>query len=250
VEFFGRIPSTAKRNWPLCLAGGVALGLLAAAFIEGAIIAEVPQNTDVIQDYATVKYLPNVACLTSVAGFAFFIVLLIGPALLRRWRDEYNGAPAASSTASAAMVRSRSGYFTPITLGWTEVPTPGRGHIATHVLIAGLALFASAVACLFAFAAAFAVPSQIKKATLNGYTYHLIHHVTGDGDTMEAVLYECTASNDDCHVIYQINTGGLDVDELNMQADPAADTILVTYNGSALFEHQPPTTSARPAPDP
>ncbi|WP_162909276.1 hypothetical protein [Aggregatilinea lenta] len=267
MEFLVRLISTAKRNWPLCLAGGIALGLLTAAFIEGAIIADVPRNADVIQDYAAVSHLADATSLTSLISFAFFITMLIGPPLIRRWLDEYSHAPTAFSAAHPELFRGNSGYFTPITPGWTEVPTSKRGHTATHVLIAGLALFASALACLSAIIAAFAVPSHMKTVTLNGYAYHLTHHIAGDGDTMEVLLYECADTGGNCHVIYQgyLGQGHLGrLEDMNLRTDPETNTVLfttidahldvetltTTRDERVLFEYQPPSTSARPAPDP
>lgn len=232
------IVSVLRRNWLLLLAALVALALLAAAIVQWELI---PKNSSVdeIKDYTTTTRLPDTACFTSLSGIVLTIVIVVGRAFIRKSQaTALNASPVQISTSDSMPIRSKHGYFELIEPTWSEKPTANRGSAIAVLLIIGVMLLASTIACFATIIGAFNIPDHMKTVKLNNYTYHLAHQPTSDWDANEILLYECADSGADCYVIHREFTRNLD--RIDLRIDSEANTILMMIHDRVVFEYQPP----------
>jgi hypothetical protein len=227
-----------RQKWLLLLAALVALALLAAAIVQWKLIPK-HSGVDEIKNYATTTRLPDTACFTSLSGVVLAIFIVVGRAFIRKLGATAPNVSAVQiSTSNSMPIRSKHGYFKIIEPVWSEKPPTNRGSTIGIVLIIGIMLLASTIACFAAIIAAFNIPDHMKTVKLNNYTYHLAHRPTSDWDANEILLYECVDSGADCHMIHRETTRNLDGIDLRVNFE--ANTIFVVIHDSVVFEYQPP----------
>lgn len=117
----------------------------------------------------------------------------------------------------------------------------GRGFKSARIielLVVGIMLLASVIACYMSIIAAFSVPAPMKTMKVNEHTYHLAHRPTSDWDHNQILLYECADLDADCHLNHLEITRNLDGIDLRVDAD--ANTIRMMIHDRVVFEHQLP----------
>ncbi|HEX3052870.1 MAG TPA: hypothetical protein VHP83_19585 [Aggregatilineaceae bacterium] len=232
-----RIFSVLRQNWLLVF--GV---FLALAFNVGAVkewsLSRRNHSVDEIENYKLVEQLSDTACLTSIGGVVLAVAIVLGREFLRMEGNYLSSLPSQPSDTTPPLLRSKQGYFSLYKPAWIARQKTGKGETIVVLLIVGILLWSSAVACFATILSGFNLPSNMKTIKLNGYTYHLAHHPTSDWDANEILLYECNGSDRDCHLVHKEFTRNLE--HIDLRVDSETNSVLMVIYDEVVYVHPLP----------